>query len=180
MTVNLFRDQFHVKPLEGFVDLGSSTLNNGKTVVCSSNGIVNQTTGMVSYFSRRITTAIPEDNHRAAGILIRPPIVDSTPYMVRAYTYTSLITATVFAGFAQEDPDGVNDTIEECTFFPIGSENHEIGSFKEVLLMPEALTNRPLCFGIAFTDGKANCSLSFTLSVQNLAQTAPQFAASMS
>ena len=146
-----------------------------------SSGIVNQTTGFVQQVGRNIPTLISSSDCRCVGVLMRPPVVDDTPYSVRAFTIAEQGSMFVFVGVAPANPDGDNDEIENPVFFPVS--NLAQGRFTEVIKVPgntPGYEDRPLAFGIAISNTKNNNVLSCVLSVQNLAMTAPQFAASMS
>lgn len=172
---------FHVRPGQSTIGWNGFASTAGETVVASNSGVVNQVVGTAMSQQGSIGGA----NFYAAGVLMSQPVVDDTPYRVKAYVL-SLMYCYAFIGYAPAAPVGV-DTIERCTFFPLTSRTDAgpaVGLFDEIINFPglpkgDPYEDRPICVGLV-ARSFANHEAAFNISVQNLAKTAPQFAASMS
>ena len=181
---NLLRDLVYVDP--GAAQLGLSTEANSVLLQANlnSSGIVNQTEGVATINNGTYSATTNSNWWKAAGLLISPPVVDSTPYRVKAYVACFTGNAHIIVGRAPLAPTGSNDPITNVTGIPITAGSHnEVAVFDECILIPGVPESdpdfkKPVAFGIACS-GSAG-GIRFHLSVQNLAKTAPQFAASMS
>lgn len=181
---NLLRDLNHANP--GGYQPGFSTQNiMGSTIKMNSSAIVNQDIGS-AFNPYYLSAAVSGNNYwRGAGLLMSAPVVDKTPYRIKAYCITRTAHGFVFAGYAPASPTGTNDTITSVVSWPISCiDSNEVGMFDEVVLMPglqqgDPDFGKPIAFGIACQNNQ-NAVIRFNISVQNLAKTAPQFAASMS
>ena len=183
-VTNLFRDQVYVNP--GILQPGfSSQIVIGSSANMMSSGVVQQS--QASAVNHRIGVASTSGNSwRASGLLISQPVIDSTPYRVKAYVATANGNGYVFVGYAPASPTGNDDLITNVTAFPVTVEAQvEAGIFDEVLYIPglpqgDPNFDKPLAFGIAVEAPVGTTIVRYNLSVQNMAKTAPQFAASMS
>ena len=180
--VNLLRDQVHSAPGQAFVGLNAAFMAVGNRINMNSSGIVNQTFGSANNSLTGVTGA-GTASWQGVGVLMSQPIVDSTPYRVKAYATCSSAVIYVFLGYAPGAPATIN-TIESVVAYPItGYESnvYKSNNFDEIILVPGNQNNNPVAFGIAIAAGSGeSAQLSYSISVQNLAKTAPTFAASMS
>ena len=178
---SLFRDMMHVRPGQSTIGWNGFSSTAGETVQASNSAIVNQVVGTAMSQQGSIGGA----NYYAAGVLMSQPVIDDTPYRVKAYVL-SLMYCYAFVGYAPAAPTGI-DTIDRCTFFPLTSRTDAgpaVAHFDEIINFPglvkgDPYENRPLCFGLV-ARSFANHEAAFNICVQNLAKTAPQFAAGMS
>lgn len=178
MIINLLRDQLHVDP--GANQPGFSSQNAaGSTIKMNSSGIVNQTFGSVSLAAGSFIATSSASSWRGVGLLMSQPIIDATPYRVKARILVHNAYCWVFCGYAPASPTGTDDTITGVVAWPLGVSESSI--FDDIILFPAvpAQSALPLAFGIAAA-GTGNANARYNLSVQNVAKTAPQFAASMS
>lgn len=181
---NLFRDQLHVEPFQEQIEW-SVVGTIGNNCWMNSTGIVNQTKGMVWNIGLDSGT-INATQVKGAGLLMTQPIVDATPYRIKARIGGTGLKAWAFVGYAQASPTGTKDLVQELVAWPIALDpGHPIGVFDEIVLVPglqenDPYADRPLAFGLLISDAPNNVGSSFNISVQNLSKTAPQFAASMS
>ena len=182
---NLFRDMIHVSPGQSQVTFGNADLLSSSTLRMNNSSVVYQTTGFANH--NLYTAAWPGFNTiRSAGLLISQPVVDDTPYRVKAYVRASLSTPYIIVGLGPASATGTDDVITKYTLFPIGAyTTQEYGLFDDVINVPAftgAEANRPIAFGVGISANSLNNTqaISYSISVQNLAKTAPQFASSMS
>lgn len=176
-VTNLFRDQLHCDLYLNSIGIGNRA-SKGKTILMNSDGIVRQTKGMAFVLNYNYTHIA--NSWGAAGVLIKPPIVDATPYRIQATIYNSQPSEKyIVVGHAPLAPTGTNDLITNVIPYP-----NEDGVFDQVVLVPAAQPgdeDKPIAIGIAIgANGTSVALIEANISVQNLAQTAPQFAASMS
>ena len=114
---------------------------------------------------------------------MKGPIVDATPYRVKIYGHTTGVASYAVVGYPETTTG--NDRCINAIAFPLGYDQQFV--FDEVLLMPQwpesdPLYESPIAIGVA-AGGSAKGAgelIEFTMSVQNLSETAPKFAASMS
>ena len=178
---NLFRDFTHSNPDQA--DIGWSGPNAiGRTIYVTTNGFVHQDQG----FAQTIwaTNTGNQSNWYGSGLLIAGAIGDNTPYRVKAYLQADQTYGFLLYGYAPLAPAGVNDQITKLHAYPILGPDLSIGKFDDVILVPglkEGDTDfgKPLFFGFGVVQTQ-NAKVSSYISVQNLAKTAPTFAASMS
>ena len=169
-----------VRPGQATVSWNGFASTAGEIVQANNSGTVNQTVGTAMSQQSSIGGA----NFYAAGVLMSQPVVDDTPYRVKMYVL-SLMYSYAFVGYAPANPTGNNDTIEKCSYFPLTARDVDhVAHFDEIVSFPgvpegDPYYQRPLCFGVV-ARSFANHDAAFNMSVQNLAKTAPQFAASMS
>ena len=172
---------FHISPGQADNTWYGFASAAGGVVQCNNSGIVNQTVGT----AQTGQTTIGGANYYASGVLMAQPVVDDTPYRVKAYVL-SLMYAYLYVGYAPANPTGNGDTIEKCVFMPITArtEGPHAAMFDDIINFPgvpesDPYYQRPVSFGIV-ARSFSNHDAAFNISVQNLAKTAPQFAASMS
>ena len=145
--------------------------------------IVNQTNGMARVGDAN-SAGTSYIMWRASGLYISQPVVDSTPYRVKAYVATKGdVICHLVVGYGPKDPTGIDDLVERVVSFPLDPQTGQV--FDEVINMPgipltDTYSTRPIAFGIADISNDSLGRFGFFLSVQNLAKTAPTFAASMS
>ena len=188
--VNLLRDQNHCNPAQSQLTFPGNffTINSG-TVKMNSTGVVNQTKGSCHMMQSTVTGA-GRNAWQAAGLYMTQPIVDDTPYRVKAYVQGHLSDIWIIVGYGPSSPTS-QDTLTKVIPFPIskyGSSSHDplAGKFDDIILLPGLIPSdtdyqKPIAFAVAMaTDAALQTEGSFHLSVQNLSKTAPQFAASMS
>ena len=152
----------------------------------NNDGIVKHTVG-TAFALRRQSTPGTDQEWRTAGLLMSPPLVDDTPYMVRLRASATESTLLFFfTGTGPMAPTGTDDPITNCSIIPIArnlSNSH--GYFNEVVLVKGRSPghpdyNKPIAFGLGLSLGSNPTQVYYHMSVQNLSKTAPQFAASMS
>ena len=188
---NLFRDQFHVNLEQGEIGFANNTSPNDKQnrrIEMNSTGVVNDTFG-IAYMSNISVNSTTKDRWRGAGVLIAPPIVDDTPYRVKAYASGDHAYFYVFVGYAPLSSNGNSDVITKLNSWPIskyndGSNEGGFAYFDEVIKVPGVADGdpefgKPIAIGVAITN-LAGSDAAYSISVQNLAKTAPKFAASNS
>ena len=159
---------------------------SAQQITMNSSGVVNQTTG-AAHGVGNFQSGNGYNQWRGAGVLMSQPVVDDTPYRVKAYLGAEKSSMYIFVGYAPLAPTGTNDLITKVVAFQvIGYGVNDKGIFDEVFLLPGLKAGdpdfqKPLAFGVAVaTEQGAGVNGSYNISVQNLAKTAPQFAASMS
>ena len=162
------------------VSIQNSTMSS-RTIYMNSNGVVNQTAGSV-YQPYAGKSGGGANVWHGAGLLMSVPVVDDTPYRVKAVCGARNCSMHIFVGNAPAAPTGSDDLVTQVVSWPIIGEQEDIGSFDEVLLIKanDTLIGGPLAFGIGIAVGSGTMIAGYNISVQNLAKTAPQFAASMS
>ena len=146
----------------------------------NSSGVVNQTVGSVDEAQNGITAG----SWYGSGLLMSFPVVDDTPYRVKVHAFAANSDMMVFTGYAPAAPTGAGDLIAKPVFFPLTDSQNANGKFDEILLMPglesgDSDFGKPIAFGIVISP-YSTVFPTWHMSVQNLAKTAPQFAASMS
>ena len=182
--VNMLRDLVHIEPGSSLIGLSPTMSSVTGYVNMGSSGIVEQTKGS-AHHTYAGTTGTGRSQWTAAGVLMSQPVVDATPYRLKVYARAGNSHIYVIVGTAPASPTG-NDRIDNVVSFPISSYPSEKGEFDEIILVPgrnpqDPLFQRPLAFGVAVAvENAINPLLAYNISVQNLAKTAPQFAASMS
>ena len=175
----------HLNPGQNQVTMGNADLMSASQYRFNNSAIVYQNEG--SMFKVIETAAWAGFNTiRSAGLLISQPVVDATPYRIKAYIRSSNATPYVIVGLGPAAPTGTDDAITHYTVWPIGSfATQEFALFDEVIRMPSfegSNEQRPIAIAIGVSpnvDGVA-ATCSYNLSVQNLSKTAPKFASSMS
>ena len=187
---NFLRDLYHWKP-GGLASPGwavNGDINNDN-VYFNGDAIVYQTQASMH---QQIATISPLGNYSTAGLLISQPVVDATPYRVKANVCSYEAFVYLCVGYGPEAPTGSADLATKCRYFPLqisgskgsGAIYGPAAQFDETILIPGVPEGdpdfaKPMFFGImCAADG--NPVAGYYLSVQNLAKTAPQFAASMS
>lgn len=108
------------------------------------------------------------------------PEVDDTPYRIKCRAKVLSELQYIIIGYAPSAPNGVNDLITKVCAIPFSG----VEGFDDIILMRSVPKGDPeygkaVAIGIAIESNQKQKSY-FALSVQNLAVTAPQFAASMS
>ena len=188
---NLFRDQLHANLEQGETGFANNTTAGDKQnrrIEMNSTGVVNDTFGL-AYISNQSLNAQSKDRWRGAGVLIAPPIVDDTPYRVKAYAAGDHAYFYVFVGYAPVAANGNSDVITKVNAWPIsqfndGSNEGGLGYFDEIIKVPGVAEGdpefgKPIAIGVAMSN-LAGSDVQYSISVQNLAKTAPKFAASIS
>ena len=177
---NLLRDQAYVEPLAERLGYGTEN-DKGKVIWMRSTGIVNQTRAMATTLEAVVSTAA--NRWFGSGVLIKGPIVDSTPYRVKVHALSSGVATYVFLAYP-ETTTGLDRCINTIAF-PLGYDGGM--QFDEVINVPawpesDPLHESPIAIGVAAGQAIKGSGelIEYYLSVQNLAQTAPKFAASMS
>lgn len=184
---NLFRDQAHVDLEQSPLTLATYVPISSRTVKMNSNAVVNQDYGF-AYSNYLVTTVSNVSYWEGAGLLMSVPVVDDTPYRVKARVNVYRGNAYAFCGYSPASPTGSADTITKVVSYPIASAvavESAAGEFDEVIKIPglsegDTEFGKPIAFGIAFASAAAGANCAFNISVQNMAKTVPQFAASMS
>lgn len=184
---NLLRDQVHIVPGQSNNGFATTTIGRASnTVYMNSTGIVNMTSAS-RHAADQNSNSINIQSWIASGMLMLQPEVDATPYRVKASIVANTLTAHLIIGYAPVGPTGLNDLVTKVTSFPLM--DYEVGQtsakFDDVLLFPsvnegDSDYGKPIAIGIAVSNQSGNPRISYNISVQNLAVTAPQFAASMS
>ena len=146
----------------------------------NSSGVVNQTVGSVDEAQNGITAG----TWYGSGLLMSFPVVDATPYRVKVHALAANSDMMVVVGYAPVAPSGSGDLITKPVFFPLTDSQNANAKFDEVLLMPGLESGdpdfgKPLAFGVVISP-YSTVYPTWHISVQNLAKTAPTFAASMS
>ena len=154
----------------------------------NSTGVVNDTYGL-AYISNQSINSTSKDRWRGAGVLVAPPIVDDTPYRVKAYASGDNAYFYVFVGYGPLAANGNGDVITKLNSWPItpyndGTTVGGFGYFDEVIKVPGVAEGdpefgKPIAIGVAITN-LGGSDAAYSISVQNLAKTAPKFAASNS
>ena len=182
---NMLRDLVHVDLGAAQHAFGTEDVMTNQNAKMNGSGIVYQTQGSASHAHDSVNGTSAANRWRASGLLMSQPIVDATPYRVKAYVWVANMNLSLFVGYGPTNPTGSDDQINKCVQFPLTAGAHdENGIFDDIILIP-GLTQqdpdfgRPIAFGIGVS-GSSGGTCRFNLSVQNLAKTAPQFAASMS
>lgn len=172
----------HVDLVQSRVVVSSlNTTMSTRTVYMNSNGVVNQTAGSV-YNPYGSKTGTGKNVWHGAGLMMSLPIVDDTPYRVKARVGGENCALHIFVGNAPAAPTGTNDLVTQVVSWPILGLQEDVGIFDDVILIKaqDTLIGGPLAFGIAISAQSGQMLAGYHLSVQNLSKTAPQFAASMS
>ena len=177
---NLQRDQTHIVPSTGSGPgwNGFASLANSR-IFANSSGVVQQ---IIASENQQLQT-IGGANWYASGLLIARPGVDASPFRVKVST-ESFHPQWLVMGYAPASPTGTNDQIDLCTFIPVGTETYDTYCYDDVIRWPAVLEGDPyydraLFFGL-ITRSYSNHITSYHLSVQNITQTPPQYAASAS
>ena len=183
MIINFLRDNLHTTPGITAQTWAPTRISISSSIRMNSSGVVNQTSGM-SHMPFVNLQGQGVSLWTGSGLLMDQPNVDATPYRVKAYAAADNAFCYLFCGYAPSSPTGVDDIITSVIAWPIGSVGG-ISTFNDLILLP-ALDEqspdfgKPIAFGVAVAMKSGTFSASYNISVQNLAKTAPQFAASMS
>lgn len=184
--VNLLRDQTFCSPGTAQVSPGATTTAiSTNTVTINSDGVVNQTNGFVWGADQRLT-ATSFTTWYGVGLMMQYPIVDATPYRLKGYVSARDCIASFFLGYAPSSPTGTGDLITKIIASPLTSfDMQEHGKIDDIVTIPSLPESdpdygKPIAFGFAFVNPTSNAILHYSLQVQNMANTSPQFAASMS
>ena len=186
---NLLRDARHTK--QGGIGRpgwrGNGNINND-TVYFNNNGIVNQTIAIQD----ELVTQPPVANYNGSGILISQPVVDDTPYRVKGMFLGWDCYAYLFIGYGPSSPVGQGDQATKCTYIPLAASGQQgsgaaavqAAEVDEVIIIPglsegDPDYQKPIAIGFMMQANGTPVG-GYHLSVQNMAKTAPQFAASMS
>ena len=181
---NFLRDMVHARPGQAVAGFPAAAAVSS-TCPMNSSGVVNQTAGSQHnpYFTQG---NIGWNLWHASGVLMSQPVVDDTPYRVKAYVAGVATRIHIIVGYAPAAPTGVNDAITNVVPYPAAeySDVGREGVFDEVILMPGLQSGhpdfgKPIAFGVAIST-LATSHVAFNISVQNLAKTAPKYASSMS
>ena len=176
---NLLRDQRHIKLGQAQPGFAFFSTLAGGNVYANSSGIVNQTYGSSDFVQSGMSSA----GWYGSAVLMSQPVVDATPYRVRLNAQVTSAELSLFIGYAPSAPTGIADIFTKSVIIPIGLGGS--GKFDEVVLLPGVDEfsidyQKAIGFGIVLSKAAGQDYASFHISVQNLAKTAPTFAASMS
>ena len=176
---NLFRDQFHVDQKATLLTFPTAVLKSGGSVSMNSDGVVYTTKAMARALGTVVNTG--SGYWYSVGLMMKPPIVDDTPYRVKATWHASTQQQYLIIGYAPAAPTGSGDLITQIVAKPI----QRCNEVDEVFLIKGLAEGdpdfgKPMAFAIAFASTTSGDLGEMTISVQNLAQTAPKFAASIS
>ena len=183
---NLLRDLTHVTPGAGFIGLGSTVRTIGSQININTDGVVHQVSASNADGNIQAGQKGTTSQWVGTGLYMSQPIVDATPYRVKAYVTTHLCEALVIVGYAPNTPTGTNDLITDIVSFPLtAAGTTESAKFDEIILMPGLSESdpdygKPIAIGLAFMSANNAAYVRWNISAQNLSKTAPQFAASMS
>ena len=151
----------------------------------NSTAIVYQTEGFAHQAFNGVN-ATQSNYWVGSGLFISQPVVDDTPYRVKGTFIGDGMSCYLFVGRGPANPTGVNDLITDVVAIPLTGAKDGIDTRINDVINIEGLPDshpdfqKPLAFGYGISVAAGSGTAAYSLSVQNLAKTAPQFAASMS
>ena len=168
---NIHRDCFHLELKSAEVSLSSDFLFTAPPTV-NSTGIVNDGPVASETSDRDVAVTVAANSYKAMGVLMKPPLVDRTPYRVKARGHGGLVNM-LLVGYAPASPTGSNDTLDRWNYQSFGFE------YDDIIMLPalestDAMYGRPIFFGVAVPFVSAS-HIQVDVSVQKLSIAPPQF-----
>lgn len=185
MIVNLSRDAIHVPYSVGDagISLATQSAMSGVNALLNSDGVVRDAVAYAQ-IEHASTYTISTLNKRCAGVLMRAPASDNTPYRVKAYAQTGQgndVSFGIVLGIAPTSPTGSDDTLTNVDYIPFD------GKFDDLIMVPnlddgDVDYDKAIAFGIyCYSEtGISSQHIFGHLSVQRLATRPPTFAQSVS
>lgn len=174
--INLQRDMFHVKvPSEqSALVYSNETVLGQNSLNAKSDGVVYTDIGYAKSFDQQAVTA---GNWVSMGVVMQPPILEATPYRIKAYCNEG---AAVVIGYVVSAFTGNNDAVSDIMVFPLNG-----GVFDDIVLItPEPVggadDDKPIYFGIAQGELSSQAGTLASISVQRMSVAPPQYSSSVS